>query len=103
MSIPAFFNYPEEARPLIAMAVYFVWFGFALTYGFCSIEIADSVIAGNLILALCGGIYCVICGNDILRIYNGGVVIEEFLYCTWYSMRYALGGAVVGFVGKNTR
>ncbi len=103
MSIPAMTGYSAEARPLIAMIMYIAWLGFALSYGFFSIEIADSVVLGNLLIALFGGIFCFICGNDILQVCEAVYPGEKFVRCTLECLKYSLGAMAVSFVGKNTR
>ncbi len=103
MSIPCFFTFDENVRLLICIVLYIAWLGYAFSYGFFSMEIADSLIIANLMMAVFGGIYCILGGNDVLRIYEGSSLVGEFFSCTWYSLRYAIGALAVGFVAKNTR
>ena len=103
MSIPCFFSFGENTRLLICIAIYIAWFGYSLTYGFFSMEIADSLIISNVMMAVLGGVYLILGGNDILLVYKGNSVFYGFLSCTWYSMRYFVGSLAIGFVVKNTR
>ena len=85
------------------MVLYIGWFAYALIHGFLAMEIANSFVVANIMMAVFGGVYCIIGGNDILAIYTGESIMKEFFSCTWYAMRYAFGAAAVGFVIKNTR
>lgn len=103
MSIPCFFTFDENVRLLICIVLYIAWLGYAFSYGFFAMEIADSLIIANIMMAVFGGLYCLLGGNDVLKIYEGSSLIGEFFSCTWYCLRYAIGALAVGFVAKNTR
>jgi hypothetical protein len=103
MYIPCLLNPQENTKPVICLVLYIAWLGYALSYGFFSMEIADSLIIGNLMVAVFGGLYCLLGGNEILKLYEGTSVAGEFFTCLWYSIRYSIGAFAVGFVVKNTR
>lgn len=103
MYIPAFFELSENVRAIICIVLYIAWMGYSFVYGFCSIEIANSVIIGNVMMAVIATVYCVLGGNDVLKIYLGNSFVGEIFSCFWYSLRYSLCAFVVGFVIKNTR
>lgn len=50
MSIPCFFSFDENVRLLICIVLYIAWLGYAFSYGFFAMEIADSLIIANIMI-----------------------------------------------------